>query len=161
MYSDWQRLSVHNALPSGRGVYSLGGAQPEAKVREFVAGLLPTEEQSEVDALIAACDEASLRKVLEVEPGHETAVVALAELLVAAGGDEAVEEDPRLPVRIPESAETPRLPAPPRAGESAAGGTPIQAALHGLLGPVQHDEHVSPRSKALSVRHGPQMPPPP
>src|SRR3546814_2817635 len=83
----------------------------DLKVREFVAGLLPTEEQSEVDALIAAGDEASLRKVLEVEPGHETAVVALAELLVAAGGDEAVEEALSLLARIPESAETRRVAA--------------------------------------------------
>src|SRR3546814_3731115 len=102
--------SVH-AVRDGRVVDSFVGAQPEAKVREFVAGLLPTEEQSEVDALIAAGDEASLRKVLEVEPGHETAVVALAELLVAAGGDEAVEEALSLLARIPESAATRRVAA--------------------------------------------------
>src|SRR3546814_7422874 len=72
-----QGIPAVHAVRDGRVVDSFVGAQPEAKVREFVAGLLPTEEQSEVDALIAAGDEASLRQVLEVEPGHETAVVAL------------------------------------------------------------------------------------
>src|SRR3546814_9332116 len=99
----------------------------DLKVGEFVAGRLPTGERSGVDALIAAGGEASLRKVLEVEPGHETAVVALAELLVAAGGDEAVEEALSLLARIPESAETRRVAALARLGDSAAGGTHIPA----------------------------------
>src|SRR3546814_5030670 len=89
---------------------------------------------------MAAGDEASLRKGLEVGPGHETAVVALAELLVAAGGDEAVEEALSLLARIPESAETRRVAALARVGDSAAGGTDITAELDGLLDQVKDDE---------------------
>ena len=69
---------------------------------EFVAGLLPTEEEDALAALLAAGDEASLRQALELEPGHEGAIVALAELLVAEGrggqgrGARAARADPRV-----------------------------------------------------------------
>ena len=52
------------------------GAQPEPVVRQFVESLLPTAEEDALAALLEAGDEASLRKVLEVDPGHERAVVA-------------------------------------------------------------------------------------
>src|SRR5688500_16676096 len=53
------------------------GAQPEPVVRQFVESLLPTEEEDAVASLVAAGDEASLRQALELDPGHEGAVVAL------------------------------------------------------------------------------------
>ena len=79
-----QGIPAVYALKDGKVVDGFVGAQPEANVREFVAGLLPTEEEDALAALLAAGDEASLRQVLELEPGHEQAVVALAELLVRA-----------------------------------------------------------------------------
>ena len=69
-------------------------------VAQFVDRLLPTESESMVAAtLLAAGDEASLRAALEIDPGNEDAIVALAELLVARGDtDEALallDADPR------------------------------------------------------------------
>src|SRR3954464_8580505 len=58
------------------------GAQGETAVRQFVQELLPSETETKVAALVAAGDETSLRDALELEPGNEAAVVALAELLV-------------------------------------------------------------------------------
>lgn len=112
------------------------GAQGEQFVRDFVASLLPTEEESEVSLLIAAGDEASLRQALELEPANEDAIVALAELLVADGRtDEALQ----LLSRIPESAETRRIAALARTG----GGLPedgIGPRLDALLDQVKADD---------------------
>ena len=76
-------------------------------------GLLPTEEENEIAALLAAGDEASLRRVLESEPGNEDAIVALGELLVERGdGEEAL----ALLERIPESERTRKVAAAARLG---------------------------------------------
>src|SRR4029077_19822998 len=57
------------------------GAQPEAQVRAFVDRLRPTDVERELNALLEAGDEGSLRKALELSPAHDGATVALAELL--------------------------------------------------------------------------------
>ena len=85
----------------------------EKVVREFVDSLLPTEEENRVAQLVKAGDEVSLREALELEPGNEAAVVALAELLVGEGKSE---ESLQLLARIPESAETRRVAALARLG---------------------------------------------
>jgi putative thioredoxin len=77
------------------------GALPEAQVATFIAGLAPAP--SEADELVAAGDEASLRRALELEPDHPAGVVALARLSVAAGQPADALE---LLARIPESAES-------------------------------------------------------
>src|SRR5215207_9605670 len=82
-----QGIPAVYALKDGKVVDGFVGAQPEANVREFVAGLLPSAEEDAFAALLAAGDEASLRLALEQDPGHPEAVVALAGLLVAAGDD--------------------------------------------------------------------------
>ena len=46
--------------------------------------LLPTPEQTEVEKLVAAGDEASLRAALELEPANPDVIVALAEVVVGA-----------------------------------------------------------------------------
>jgi putative thioredoxin len=77
------------------------GALPESQVATFIAGLAPAP--SEADELVAAGDEASLRRALELEPDHPAGVVALARLSVAAGQPADALE---LLARIPESAES-------------------------------------------------------
>ena len=65
------------------------GALPERSVEEFVSRFV--QVPSETDDLVAAGDEPSLRKALELEPGHEGAVVGLAGLLAERGdADEAI-----------------------------------------------------------------------
>jgi putative thioredoxin len=118
------------------------GAQPEPAVRQFVESLLPTEEEDRVAALVEAGDEASLRAALELEPGHEGAVVALAELLVRSGQESATEEALALLERIPESADTRRVAALARMGADGVaefdGG--VEARLDALLPRVKDDE---------------------
>ena len=72
------------------------GALPEPAVREFLARLVPSEEDERVaraDAARAESPEeaeALYREVLAEHPAHDPAVVGLAELLAASGrGDEA------------------------------------------------------------------------
>lgn len=115
------------------------GAQPEHVVRQFVESLLPTAEEDALAALLEAGDEASLRKVLEVDPGHEQAVVGLAEILVRAGStDEAL----ALLERIPENAETRRVAALARMGSSGVAefDDGVEAKLTALLDRVKDDE---------------------
>lgn len=118
------------------------GAQGEAAVRAFVERLLPTEEETELAGLLAAGDEASLRAVLERDPGNERAVVALAELLV--GRDEPGDRDEALAVlgRIPATAETRRVAALARTGAAgqADGDGAITAKLDALLDRVKGDD---------------------
>lgn len=132
-----QSIPAVYALKGGKVVDQFLGAQPEAAVREFVARLAPTQEESELDRLVAAGDEASLRAALELEPGHAGAVVALAELLVAAGGD-AADEALALLERIPESPETRRVAALARVGSAAD--ADVTNELTTLLDQVKDDE---------------------
>ena len=60
-----QGIPAVYALKDGKVVDGFVGAQPEANVREFVAGLLPTEAEDAVASLLAAGDEASLRQALD------------------------------------------------------------------------------------------------
>jgi putative thioredoxin len=95
-----QSIPLVVAVRDGQPVDGFLGAYPEQTVREFVQGLLPTEAEQTVASLLAAGDEDSLRQVLELEPGNEDAVVALADLLVERGeNDEAL----ALLARIPEN----------------------------------------------------------
>jgi len=103
-----------------------------------VAGLLPTETESALAGLLAAGDEGSLRKVLEIEPGNEAAVVALAELLVARRDDGDVDEALALLARIPESDATRRVAAVARIGVDTK--DDITAELDTLLERVKEDD---------------------
>jgi putative thioredoxin len=111
-----QGIPAVHAVYQRKVVASFVGAQPEAKVRQFVAQLLPSDEEKALAALIAAGDEASLRQALELAPGDEQATLALAELLVHAGrGDDALE----LLAKIPETPEARHLAALARTGADA------------------------------------------
>jgi putative thioredoxin len=72
-----QGIPAVKAFKDGRVVDEFVGAQPPAMVERFFDGLVP----SEADALVAAADEPSLRRALELQPGRADAAVPLAELL--------------------------------------------------------------------------------
>ena len=149
-----QGIPAVYALPDGKIVDGFVGAQPEAEVRAFVARLLPTEEEDALAKLLAQGDEASLRQVLDVEPGHAEAVVQLAELLVDRGDDAATTEALALLERIPESAETRRVAALARVGASVAGDD-VTAELDGLLDQVKADDDARQRYLDLLEVLGP------
>jgi putative thioredoxin len=136
-----QSIPAVYALRDGQVVDGFIGAQGEEVVRKFVASVLPSEQEERVAALVDAGDEGSLRAALEIEPGNEAAVVALAELLVERGErDEAL----ALLERIPENAETRRVAALARVGGAFASGgdesNDVTAKLDALLERVKDDE---------------------
>src|SRR5687768_2909596 len=112
-----QGIPAVYALRDGKVVDAFVGAQPEQKVREFVDALLPSDDEQRLDALVDAGDEASLRAVLEEVPGHERAVVALAELLAQRRHEGDVDEALALLERIPDTPEVRRVAALARAGD--------------------------------------------
>ena len=89
-----QGIPAVKAFKDGRVVDEFVGALQPAQVERFFDGLVPNE----VDGLVAAGDEASLRRALELEPGRADAAVALAEQLFARGErDEALRASSRTP----------------------------------------------------------------
>jgi putative thioredoxin len=144
-----QGIPAVYALADGKPVNGFVGAQPEPVVREFVQALLPSESEQQLDRLVAAGDEASLREALELKPDHHDAIVALAERLAARRRDGDLDEALALLERIPETAETRRVAALVRTGaglgdngdgSSAAAGAEIAAKLDGLLPQVKGDD---------------------
>jgi putative thioredoxin len=132
-----QSIPAVYAVKDRKVVTGFVGAQGRREVEAFVAALLPTAEENELAALLAAGDERSLRDVLERDPDHAEAIVALAELLVGRGAtDEALE----LLGRIPETAETRRVAALARTGADAGAGDDIEAKLQDLLDRVKEDD---------------------
>jgi putative thioredoxin len=129
------------------------GAQGEAFVRDFVAKLLPSEQESEIDRLVAAGDEESLRAALEIDPGHVGAVTGLAELLVERG-----DTDPALELleRIPESPDTRRIAALARTQGEV--GDDIERKLDDLLDQVKGDEEARRKFLDLLELLGPDHP---
>ncbi len=89
------------------------GAIPEAQIREFAQRLV--KAPSAADLLVEKGDEASLREALELEAGHETAIIALSQLLIDT---DRSEEALALLARIPENADTRLLSARARLAES-------------------------------------------
>jgi putative thioredoxin len=80
-----QGIPAVKAFRERRVVAEFVGAQPPAVVERFFDQLLP----SEADTLVAAGDEASLRRALELEPGRADAAVALARMLHERGETQA------------------------------------------------------------------------
>ena len=154
-----QSIPAVYAMVDGQVADGFLGAQDEAAVREFVQRLLPTPEMTEIERLIAAGDEASLRAALEIEADNAAAVTALAALLIDDGrAAEAV----GLLERVPETPETRRLIALARvreSGEAPAGGaSEIEAELAELLATVKADEDARQRFVDLLEVLGPEDP---
>jgi putative thioredoxin len=76
-----QGIPAVKAFKDGAVVDEFVGVQPPPSVERFFDRLVP----SEADALVAAGDEASLRRALELEPGRADAAVALGALLRRRG----------------------------------------------------------------------------
>jgi putative thioredoxin len=110
-----QSIPAVYAMRNGQVVDGFMGAIPEREVERFVQGLLPTEAQTTLASLIAAGDETSLRKAIELDPGSEDAVVALATILVE---QQKFAEALALLERIPESDRTRPIAAAARLGAS-------------------------------------------
>jgi putative thioredoxin len=108
-----QSIPMVVAFQGGQPVDAFMGAQGEHEVRQFVQQLLPTESENVITALVAAGDEASLRQALELDPGNEDAIVALAELLIEQGDNE---DALALLGRIPETDRTRHVAARARLG---------------------------------------------
>ena len=132
-----QSIPMVVAFKDGQAVDGFMGAQGEPMLEDFVNRLLPTEEQNEIDSLIEAGDELSLRAALEIQSDHPEAVLALAELLVA---DARVDEGLALLERIPESPESRRIAATARTSDSSGESADVEAELEALLGQVKTDE---------------------
>jgi putative thioredoxin len=113
------------------------GALPEAQVRQWLESLAPP--LSEADKLVAAGDEASLRRALALDPGHPVGVTTLAELLVDNGDDSSKDEALALLARIPESPDTRRIAALARTG-AAVPADGMESKLDALLAQVKDDE---------------------
>ncbi|MDW5598124.1 tetratricopeptide repeat protein [Conexibacter stalactiti] len=83
-----QGIPAVKAFVNGRVADEFVGAQPPVQVERFFDGLVP----SEVDGLVAAGDEASLKRALELEPNRADALVPLARILHGRGESEAALE---------------------------------------------------------------------
>lgn len=89
-----QGIPAVKAFKDGKVVSEFVGAQPPAAVERFLDGLVP----SEADGLVAAGDEASLRRAIELDPNRADALVPLARILHGRGdSDEALALVERLP----------------------------------------------------------------
>lgn len=130
-----QSIPAVFAMHRGQIVDGFVGAQPSHMVEEFIARLLPSDSQVLIDALVAAGDEASLRRALDLEPGNEAAIVALGYLLVDRG---ETEEALALLARIPETEETRRVAALARLADAPA--DDYDERLTALLAQVKSDE---------------------
>jgi putative thioredoxin len=83
-----QGIPAVKAFKNGREVAQFVGAAPPAQVERFFDELVPSEGEQ----LVAAGDEASLRRALELEPTRRDARVKLAQLLFARDArDDALE----------------------------------------------------------------------
>ena len=137
-----QSIPAVYAIRDRKVVDSFVGALPESAVRQWIAGLNPAP--SEVDRLIAAGDNVSLRRARELEPANEKAVLALASLLISGGDASEAEREEALSLlaKLPETPETRHLAAQARlgaeAGEVSADG--VEAKLDELLERVRGDD---------------------
>ncbi len=139
-----QSIPAVYAMKDGAIVNGFTGSYPEHVVKEFVESLLPSASDVAVSELITAGDEDSLRTALEMEPGNEDAIVALGELLVAAGDtDEALQ----LLARIPESDRTRKVAASARVGHAPSDDYDEQ--LTALLDDVKTDDDA--RQKFIDI----------
>jgi putative thioredoxin len=133
-----QSIPAVYAVRNKKVVSGFIGAQPEATVRAWLAEVAPAP--TEVDQLIAAGDEASLRKAVALEPANTTAIISLASVLIGNGTSDGKKEALVFLERVPETAEVRHLLAEARVGDEAAGGDDaVTSKLDALLDRVKDD----------------------
>jgi len=110
---------------------------PEAQVRAFVERLAPVA--SEADLLAEAGDEESLRRALELEPGHVGATEALARVLLERGDADGALE---VLAKIPETPSARSLAAEARLAQRQVDRRPLTwtALLDSLLERAKGDD---------------------
>jgi len=112
------------------------GALPEKAVEEFV-DRFAVKAPSEVDILIAAGDEGSIRRALELDPDNEEALIALARIFAERGeGSSALE----LLAKVPQTPEARRVAAMVRLGGGLSSIDDAEERLNALLDRVKQDE---------------------
>jgi putative thioredoxin len=154
-----QSIPAVFAIHNGQVVDQFIGAVPEAQLTAFIQRLAPAP--SEADTLVAAGDEGSLRKALELEPDHAGAIEALARLLVDR--NEAAEAL-ALMERVPETEATRALAAEARLREAGVdvsgtdGGEGIEGKLDELLERVRDDDAARQEFVDLLETMGPDDP---
>lgn len=137
------------------------GAKPEAFVRQFVAALLPSEDERRVADLVAKGDEQSLMEALSLAPADPDVIVPLAELFVGSGRQS---QALALLAKIPETAESRRVAALARTsadGEAVEGAGPlegVEAKLDDLLTRVKGDDDARQEYLDLLELMGPDDP---
>ncbi len=141
------------AIRDGQVVDAFQGALPEREVEQFVQRLLPTADDELLASLVAAGDEASLERALEIDPGHEAAIVALADILTARGeGENAL----ALLARVPETDDVRRAAAAARVSMRPADDFDQQ--LEELLDLVKADDDARQRFVDILELMGPDDP---
>lgn len=143
-----QSIPAVYALKDGKVVDGFVGAQPEQNVEAWLAGLLPTEDQSQVSALLDPGDESSLRQALELAPDDSRVITALSEVLAESGDGNAKVEALELLAKVPETADTRRIAAMARAANPDVPAD-VENQLEDLLSEVKQDEEA--RQKFLDL----------
>jgi putative thioredoxin len=92
-YFEVHGIPAVKAFRDGEVIAEFVGARPPAEVESFFDAVTATE----ADALIAAGDEASLRRALELAPRRSVAAVALARLVGEGDSEAALDILARLP----------------------------------------------------------------
>ncbi|HTX63666.1 MAG TPA: tetratricopeptide repeat protein [Acidimicrobiales bacterium] len=150
-----QSIPAVFAVQGGQVVDGFIGAVPKPQVQEFISRLVPAGP-SEVDLLVGAGDEESLRKALDIERDNPGAVVALAKLLVERGEpDDALE----LLGRVPETSDVRAVAAQARlSSRGVPSGEDVTRTLDELLGRVRDDEDARQEFLDLLETLGPDDP---
>ena len=130
-----QSIPAVYAFKDGAVIDGFMGAQGEEVVTNFVNGLLPSEQEKIIEALLSEGSEESLTEILTAVPDHNEAIIALAKLYLE---QERNEEAISLLNKIPESAESRQLLALARTGDVKS--DEIHQRLENLLHKVKEDE---------------------
>jgi putative thioredoxin len=151
-----QSIPAVYALRDGQIVDGFMGAQPEQAIRDFVARLVPTEQDAIIESLLAKGDEASLSEILLAVPDHPEAITALAALYVETDrNDEAL----ALLAKIPESEETRRIAALARTDlEASSDNQAVEGRLAELLPQVKGNDDARQEFVDLLAVLGPEHP---
>lgn len=149
-----QSIPAVYAVVDGQVVDGFMGAIGRHEIQAFVDRLVPSAEADMIAGLIAARDELGLRAVLESDPGNETVILAVAEMLVERGD---TEEALALLERVPETDDVRRVKAEARLGTV----TPVDdfdAELTDLLDRVKSDDDARQRFVDILELMGPNDP---